>query len=78
LQKKAIFATYQKQDGERIMKQQDEAMTRALKAAEKIANQYLELDTENIDDKRIKELLNEALPVVGNASKCWEAITPTQ
>ena len=46
------------------MKQQDEAMTRALKAAEKIANQYLELDTENIDDKRIKELLNEALPVV--------------
>ena len=46
------------------MKQQDEAMDRALKAAEKIAYQYLELDTENIDDKRIKELLNEALPVV--------------
>lgn len=46
------------------MKQEDEATTRALAAAEKIGDQYLELDTENIDDKRIKELLNEALPVV--------------
>ena len=46
------------------MKQTDEAKDRVLEAAEKIANQYLELDRENIDDKRIKELLNEALPVV--------------
>ena len=52
------------QDEEHIMKQTDEAKDRVLEAAEKIANQYLELDTENIDDKRIKELLNEALPVV--------------
>ena len=46
------------------MKQQDEAITRALAAAEKIADQYLKLDTENIDKKRIAELLTEALAVV--------------
>ena len=46
------------------MKQQDEAITRALEAAEKIAEQYLELDIENIDKKRIAELLTEALAVV--------------
>ena len=46
------------------MKQQDEAMARALKAAEKIRDQYLELDTENIDEKRMKEVLDEALRVV--------------
>ena len=46
------------------MKQQDEATTRALEAAEKIADQYLTLDIENIDEKRIAELLTEALAVV--------------
>ena len=64
LRKKAIFATHLKQDGGHVMKQQDEAMARALEAAEKIGDQWLELDIENIDEKRVKELLNEALPVV--------------
>ena len=62
--KKAIFATRLKQDGKHVMKQQNEATTRALEAAEKIAEQYLELDIENINVKRIRKVLNEALRVV--------------
>ena len=46
------------------MKQEDEATTRALAAAEKIGDQYLELDIANINVKRIRKVLNEALRVV--------------
>ena len=46
------------------MKQTDEAKARVLEATEKIRDQYMELDIENIDEKRMKELLDEALMVV--------------
>lgn len=62
--KKAIFATLTEQDEEHIMKQTDEAKARVLEAAEKIRDQYMELDIENIDEKRMKEVLDEALRVV--------------
>ena len=52
------------QDEEHIMKQTDEAKARVLEAAEKIRDQYMELDIENIDEKRMKEVLDEALRVV--------------
>ena len=44
------------------MKQTDEAKARVLEAAEKIRDQYMELDIENIDEKRMKEVLDEASP----------------
>ena len=62
--KKAIFATLTEQDEEHIMKQTDEAKASVLEAAEKIRDQYMKLDIENIDEKRMKEVLDEALRVV--------------
>ena len=46
------------------MKQTDEAKARVLEAAKKIRDRYMKLDIENIDEKRIKEVLDEALRVV--------------